>query len=122
MKCTTRDVGSADAPLSDTVRAYECRRRLMKRSLFALALASVLVPVFVAAQPPTSRTLVLGNIVTMLPPSGVQDLIVQLWDDPLTGTLLFSEAQPGVSDDANSAITLVFGSQTATGLDPAFFP
>src|SRR5262249_49435230 len=95
--------------------------------VFASWLAAVQTPsaqaaasqVLVAQQAPTSRTIFFNGIQTTLLPSGTQDLAVHLWDDPSAGNLLFTESQPGVSDDANSTISVVYGSQTAGGLDPA---
>src|SRR5262245_43182020 len=95
----------------------------MKPFFFALAFSSAFISALSAQQgAPTSRTIFFNGVQTTLPPSGTQDLTVQLWDDPSAGNLLFTESHASVSDDANSTISLVFGSQTAGGLDPALFP
>jgi hypothetical protein len=98
------------------------RTQPSKRWLAALTIALAFVPTLLAQQAPTSRTIFFNGVQTTLPPSGTQDLVVQLWDDPAAGNPVFSESQPAVADDANSTISFVFGSQTGGGLSPTLFP
>ena len=91
-----------------------------------IQLAFVLLVVLLASHATqaqqTSRIIPFNNVATNYPPSSTQSVVVQLWDDPNAGNLLFSESQPSVSVDANGNISFQFGSQTASGLDPNNFP
>ncbi|MBO0695065.1 MAG: tail fiber domain-containing protein [Verrucomicrobia bacterium] len=90
------------------------------QSLFVLA-AVVIVPQLAQAQA-TSRVIPFNNLVTNYPRRTTQSVIVQLWDAPTAGNLVFSESQPNVSADDDGNLSLVFGSQTPNGLDPTIFP
>ena len=70
----------------------------------------------------TSRVIPFNGVTTTLPPDTTQDVTVQLWDAATGGTLLFSEAQPGLAVDDNGTISFLFGSLTGGGLNPAIFP
>jgi len=90
------------------------------QSLIVLA-AVVVVPQLAQAQA-TSRVIPFNNLVTNYPRRTTQSVIVQLWDAPTAGNLVFSESQPSVSADDDGNVSLVFGSQTPNGLDPNYFP
>lgn len=70
----------------------------------------------------TSQVIPFTSVATNLPPGTTQDVSAQLWDAATGGTLLFSEAQPGLAVDNSGFINFVFGSLTSGGLDPANFP
>jgi hypothetical protein len=87
-----------------------------------LAIAGLCLGVRSAQAQATSRVIPINSVATSLPASTTQDVTIQLWDAPSGGTLLFAEAQPGLPVDDSGAISVVFGGQTATGLDPTNFP
>jgi hypothetical protein len=94
------------------------------QQLVLLVLALSLAPLLSRAQE-TSRVIPFSNVGTTLPPGTTQDVTVQLWDAATGGTMLFSEAQPGLAVDENGNIRFVFGSLTPgppPGLNPANFP
>src|ERR1700737_472656 len=95
----------------------------MKRRLHVLgAFTALLVFASIAqAQAPSSRQIPFSNISTSLTPATTQAVTVQLWDNSVGGTLIFSEART-VSVDDTGNISFKFGDQTAAGLDPANFP
>jgi hypothetical protein len=65
-----------------------------------LTVAAVGLGVRSAQAQATSRVIPFIGVSTSLPASSTQDVTVQLWDAPVGGTLLFSEAQPGLAVDA----------------------
>ncbi len=88
--CCPRSTGTPRGEIAmATAFANQALRRRLSRLVSAFALAA---PALVAQQQsPTSRTIFFNGIQTTLPPSGTQDLTVQLWDDPTAGNLLFTE-------------------------------
>jgi hypothetical protein len=95
----------------------------MKRRLHVLgAFTALLVFASIAqAQAPSSRQIPFSNISTSLTPATIQAVTVQLWDNSVGGTLIFTEART-VSVDGSGIISFNFGDQTTAGLDPAKFP
>jgi hypothetical protein len=95
----------------------------MKRRLHVLgAFTALLVFASLAqAQAPSSRQIPFSNISTSLIPATTQAVTVQLWDNSVGGTLIFSEART-VTVDGDGNISFKFGDQTTAGLDPANFP
>jgi len=74
------------------------------------------------AQPETSRQMPFNLAADpSIPPGTIFDGNVQLFDDPVAGTLIFSELQPGLTVAADNTFTFVYGSMTPAGLDPANF-
>src|SRR5712692_6835398 len=74
------------------------------------------------AQPETSRQMPYNLAADpSIPPGTIFDGNVQLFDDPVAGTLIFSELQPGLTVAADNTFTFVYGSMTPAGLDPANF-
>jgi len=85
----------------------------------------VLVPLLSRGQDNTSR-LVPFTVTTSLTPGTTQEVVVELWDAPSDGALIFNESYAGndallVADDGS--ISFLFGSlQTPPGLNPTDFP
>jgi Collagen triple helix repeat (20 copies) len=95
----------------------------MRRTLHVLgAFTALLVFASLAqAQAPSSRQIPFSNISTSLIPATTQAVTVQLWDNSVGGTLIFSEART-VTVDGSGNISFKFGDQTTAGLDPSSFP
>jgi hypothetical protein len=91
------------------------------RRTLLVVLALVGISHFSAQAQQTSRVIPF-YLTTSLPPGTTQDVTLQLWDTANGGTLIFSESQPGVVVDASGTISVLFGSLTLAGLDPANFP
>src|SRR5262245_25297845 len=113
-------VSVSRAPMLNTMRSHMKSLKSKMQSLIVLA-AVVVVPQLAQAQA-TSRVIPFNNLVTNYPRRTTQSVIVQLWDAPTAGNLVFSESQPSVSADDDGNVSLVFGSQTPNGLDPNIFP
>ncbi len=98
----------------------------MARLTLGLLVTLVLLKATPVGAQETSRVIPFNGVATVLPPSTVQDVTVQLWNVAGGGnSLLFSEAQPGLAVDSNGNINFVFGSLTPGqpgGLDPNNFP
>src|SRR5215813_13023286 len=77
------------------------------------------------AQDNTSR-LIPFSLSTTLPPQTIQELVVELWDAPSGGALIFDESYSGsnaLAVDANGSISFSFGSlEIPPGLNPSDFP
>src|SRR5262249_12285071 len=95
-----------------------------RRWLAAVVLVGLL-PLFSRAQDNTSR-LIPFSVSTSLAPGTTQEVMIELWDAPAEGTLIFDESYAGkdalpVGDDGS--IRFLFGSlQTPPGLNPTDFP
>jgi hypothetical protein len=70
----------------------------------------------------TSRAIPFDDVLTKLHPMTEQDVTIQLWDDDLGGTLIYSEAHPQTKVDSQRQIDFLFGSGKPGGLDPLDFP
>ena len=86
----------------------------------------VFLPLFSSlAQDNTSR-LIPFTVNTSLAPGTTQEVVVELWDAPTDGALIFNESYAGadallVGDDGS--LSFLFGSlQTPRGLNPNDFP
>ena len=89
------------------------------------AVILLLLPIFSSrAQDATSR-LIPFSLSTSLAP-GTQEVVVELWDSPSAGTLIFNESYTGdnalvVAEDGS--ISFLFGNlQNPPGLNPDDFP
>src|SRR6266851_8953270 len=95
-----------------------------KRVLFSAVIVVFLPILAVQAQEPTSR-LIPFSLQTSLPPSTTQEVVVELWDAPSDGMLIFAESYGGpdaLPVDVSGSISFQFGSlQTPPGLNPDDF-
>src|SRR5262245_15800230 len=116
-------VSVSRAPMLNAMRSHMKSMKSLKSKMQSLiVIAAVVVAHQLAQAPTTSRVLPFNNLVTNYPRRTTQSVIVQLWDAPTAGNLVFSESQPSVSADDDGNVSLVFGSQTPNGLDPNIFP
>ena len=90
--------------------------------LSSLSVAAVVLMAVPAQAQETSRQIPFALIADASVAPGTYNARAQLWDDPIAGTLLFDELEPGVTVDADGNFSFVWGSQTPTGLDPTSFP
>jgi len=96
-----------------------------QRRWLAAVVFVVLMPLSSWGQDNTSR-LIPFTVSTSLAPGTMQEVVVELWDAPAEGMLIFDESYAGkdallVGDDGS--ISFLFGSlQTPPGLNPSDFP
>ncbi len=89
---------------------------------FVGAMSVLLLSSLAGAQDATSR-LIPFSLVTTLPPSTTQDVVVELWDAATGGVLIFPETYTALPVDGSRSISFRFGSQQVPpGLDPIHFP
>ncbi len=98
---------------------------MRNKTAYLPAVVFTLFPMLLLAQDNTSR-LVPFSLSTSFEPGTLQQVVVELWDAPSDGRLLFSESYAGpdaLTVDETGAISLLFGSlQVPPGLNPDDFP
>lgn len=93
----------------------------MKTKTRSLRLVLMALAAQIAWGQATSRVIPFNNVVTTMSSAPGQPLVLQLWDAPSGGNLVFNEAQT-LDVSEGGSISFVLGALTSGGLDPAKFP
>jgi hypothetical protein len=116
LKLAPRRSGHPTADPSSVSHTHSLLKQTGICILFFLLLSAAL-----SAQE-TSKVIPFNDVPTKLPHMSAQDVVVQVWDRSLGGSLVYSEPHPQIKVDWQRRIDFVLGSGNANGLDPLDFP